>query len=146
MHGERGAFWEPNSHSASLEIHRFLWILKTHYWIYNSPPLVPVLSQMNPAILSYSILTLGHRSTHIDRPMPKITLRIGGGEEWDIPAPPLSISHIHTYIHTLSQMLLCNTSRSIQSVRMKDIQNKKFISRKLIVVHVSCLCRRKGKL
>jgi hypothetical protein len=34
----------------------------------------------------------------------------------------------------------------IPGVRMKCIQNKKFISRKLIVIHVSALCHRKEKL
>jgi hypothetical protein len=39
-----------------------------------------------------------------------------------------------------------DTRIQIQSVQMKGIQNKKFISRELIVVHVSGLCHRKGKL
>jgi hypothetical protein len=34
----------------------------------------------------------------------------------------------------------------IQGVWMKGIQNKKIISRKLIVLHISGLCHRKGKL
>jgi hypothetical protein len=34
----------------------------------------------------------------------------------------------------------------IQNVRMKGIQNKKFISWKLIIIHVSGLCHRKGQL
>jgi hypothetical protein len=33
-----------------------------------------------------------------------------------------------------------------QGVQMKGIQNKKFISQKLIVIHVSGLCHQKGKL
>jgi hypothetical protein len=42
-------------------------------------------------------------------------------------------------------MLLC-ADFVIQTVWMKGIQNKKFISRKLIVIHVSGLCHWKGKL
>jgi hypothetical protein len=34
----------------------------------------------------------------------------------------------------------------MQNVRMKGIQNTKYISRKLIVIQLSGLCHRKGKL
>jgi hypothetical protein len=40
--------WDVNSHSASLEIPHLLWNLKVHYYVYKSPSLVPVLSQMDP--------------------------------------------------------------------------------------------------
>jgi hypothetical protein len=41
------SFWEANSSPASPKIPSMLWNLKIHYRVHNSPPLSPILSQIN---------------------------------------------------------------------------------------------------
>jgi hypothetical protein len=52
---EQSPSWEANSHSDSQEIPCLMWGLKVYYPVLKSPPLVPILSQINPihTILPY---------------------------------------------------------------------------------------------
>jgi hypothetical protein len=45
---EQSPFWEANRFSASQEIPRILWNPKVYYRVSNSPPPVPIPSQINP--------------------------------------------------------------------------------------------------
>jgi len=46
---DHGTSWQASRLSVSQEIHRILWNLKVLFCILNSPPPVPILSQINPA-------------------------------------------------------------------------------------------------
>ena len=52
---EHGRSWEANNSSASEEILYILWHPTLHYYVPNSPPFVPVPSQINPIHVLTSI-------------------------------------------------------------------------------------------
>ena len=48
MYAHQGSFWKSGSFSTSQWIPHILWNPKVHYRIHNSPPPVPILSQISP--------------------------------------------------------------------------------------------------
>jgi len=55
---EQSPSWEANSNSARQEISHLLWNPQVHKCVQNSPPLVPILSQIHPVHTSPSYLIL----------------------------------------------------------------------------------------
>ena len=66
------SFWEANQFSVSQEIPHSLWNSKVHYRVYNSPPPVPILSQINldhaPHLTSWDSILILSSHPHLGLP------------------------------------------------------------------------------
>jgi hypothetical protein len=71
---------EANSFSASQEISHILWQPKVHYRVQNSPSLLLVLSQINPAHVLASYLL----KVHFNIIVPSAPM----SSKWSVPRPP----------------------------------------------------------
>jgi hypothetical protein len=101
---ELNSFWQANSHSVSWEIKRSSWNSKVHYRVHKTPPVGPVLLQMNPV----HTLTSYYYKIHFNITLPFLN----SSSKWRLP---FGVSD-QTFVHISLSCVLHGTPTSFSLI------------------------------